>query len=400
MAINFAETLMELKRRAQLSGRPLSQREIAAATTGWAESAAERNARQRALDISQQNADTTAASLEANKSQFAENLALQKSTTAEQLRLADEASKQGKTGQIISGVGNAALIYGAGKQMGLWGAGSTAPQAANTLAGLKTAQAAPEFFAVNQSLAPSAGAGLEAGAATAPAATTTGAGASSYGSAVAPAAAVLAALAVRGSQGQLDRDYQDRGSFAKFASAPVTGGVPALLDAAGVGDSNYFSKATGSLARAEEQAIGEPLDKLISGDVGGFAKSAISGVVEAPLTVVKGAVGTWLCTATDKHVGLSRAEKKAIAKLRRHAWKSHRQSLAAYVAKGPDLVDAIAKAETEKDFYAELKEEMVVPVVALVAAGELEKAYELYRYVTVRLFREYAPHIDTDVKEG
>jgi len=73
----------------------------------------------------------------------------------------------------------------------------------------------------------------------------------------------------RQDQGQLDRPYEERGANAKFVSAPVMGGPPALLEAAGVNSSNYFAKPMGGLAKAEEKLVGGPLDKAFEGNIGG-----------------------------------------------------------------------------------------------------------------------------------
>lgn len=93
---------------------------------------------------------------------------------------------------------------------------------------------------------------------------------------------IKAADAVRQDQGQLDRPYEKRGAFAKAASAPVMGGPPALLKAAGVGDSNYFSKVTAGLAKGEEKMVGGPLDKAFAGDIGGSFKDFGNSIKDFP----------------------------------------------------------------------------------------------------------------------
>jgi len=93
---------------------------------------------------------------------------------------------------------------------------------------------------------------------------------------------IKAADWVRQDQGQLDRPYEKRGAFAKAASAPVMGGPPALLKAAGVGDSNYFSKVTAGLAKGEEKMVGGPLDKAFAGDIGGSFKDFGNSIKDFP----------------------------------------------------------------------------------------------------------------------
>jgi len=117
-----------------------------------------------------------------------------------------------------------------------------------------------------------------------PTATATG---PTAGGAAGVAAIIKAASMARNKWGELDKDYSERGPLGKFTSTPVTGGVPALLDTAGVGDSNYFAKSTGELAKGEEDLVGKPLDtawgaldKTLSGDFGGGLKDVGQSFVE------------------------------------------------------------------------------------------------------------------------
>lgn len=88
--------LMELRRQAQMQGRPLAGSEMQEVIQqGLAQSA-------------QQNATL-------------EQLALAKKESAEQYKLAKKAMKRDNTMGIISGIGNAGMSYLYGKQSGLWG---------------------------------------------------------------------------------------------------------------------------------------------------------------------------------------------------------------------------------------------------------------------------------------
>jgi hypothetical protein len=92
--LNFSDALMEARRKAQLTGRPLSQQEVASAASGYAMTAAERAAQQKQLDIAQQQADTSKASQEvqaqaqaAQEEQFAQELAARNEQFAAQMGL-------------------------------------------------------------------------------------------------------------------------------------------------------------------------------------------------------------------------------------------------------------------------------------------------------------------------
>jgi hypothetical protein len=124
--------------------------------------------------------------------------------------------------------------------------------------------------------------------------TGTGAGAganSTFSSYAGPLAAIAAAEGVRQSQGQLDREYEDRGAFAKMASAPVTGGPPALLEAAGVNSGNAFVKPMTAVAKAEEKLVGQPLDEFFSGNIDKGLAATAGGIVEAPKTFLNTITG-------------------------------------------------------------------------------------------------------------
>jgi len=73
--LNFSDALVEARRKAQLTGRPLSQSEMEGIASGYAETAADRAAKQKELQIYQQQADTSAKSETAQESQFTQNLA-------------------------------------------------------------------------------------------------------------------------------------------------------------------------------------------------------------------------------------------------------------------------------------------------------------------------------------
>lgn len=128
-------------------------------------------------------------------------------------------------------------------------------------------------------IAPVAEIGTESALSTAPETSTVGA---TLGKAVPIVAAIKAFDMLRQDQGQLDRPYEDKGAFAKYAAAPATGLFPATWEAAGVNSSNYVSKVSSRAPKFEEKLVGEPLDKLFAGDVRGGVTDLGAAVMDLP----------------------------------------------------------------------------------------------------------------------
>lgn len=235
-----------------------------------------------------------------------------------------------------------------------------------------------------------------------------GASAAGGGPTIAGGATVLAYIAaadmVRQAWGQLDKPYGERDAFAKFASAPVMGGVPALMEVAGMGDSNYFAKGPNRLARIEEKLVGEPLDKAFAGDIGGSLEAFAKAGMDVPRDAWNMSVGavipgaeTWLCTEIWKRGGIDEVDNLVLQRLRRFAIKNHRAWIREYLDKGKILVEKIANAISDEavrdEFYHALKTNMVGPVVELTKDGKNEEAFQIYKDYTWKLFDKYAPGV-------
>lgn len=131
--------------------------------------------------------------------------------------------------------------------------------------------------------------------------------------------------------------------------------------------------------------------------------STVSSIVDTPVKYisdqVKGVTGTWLCTEVGRNVGLTDEDNSLLSILRRYSIKYHNGWMRAYWNEGPKLVEAIKDQEQEvTPFYKELKIKMVIPVLNLVRAGELEEAFNLYKDATVGLFQKYSPKVE--IKEA
>lgn len=244
MAIDFMTALRERaraqERGARLSGRPLTQAETAAPYVAMADTAGDRNARGRALQL-QEQAQTTQAgqfgqTLEFNKTTTAENqrlererlsessraeaarMAFQREQMGEQLDAADKALTRDYVQSGLGLAGNAYMVsklFGGGNAGGITGGATTAgPYTTATTAGTGGAlftgseaaevgagaagvgATAAESLAASSAAAYGAGYGAEIGAGGAAAAGGAEAGAAMGAGAAAGGAAAVAALPI------------------------------------------------------------------------------------------------------------------------------------------------------------------------------------------------------------
>lgn len=102
---------------------------------------------------------------------------------------------------------------------------------------------------------------------------------------------------------------------------------------------------------------------------------------------------SWLCTEVKKEIVFKFSDAKALLKLRKYSLQNHPDITKYYLDRGPELVSAIAEKEDHQEFYKELYRLVVMPIISLVKSGSLERAYELYKGVTLHLTGTYAPHV-------
>lgn len=235
------------------------------------------------------------------------------------------------------------------------------------------------------------------------AAPATGTAGPTFGGAATAVGYVALANMVRNQWGQLDKAYGERSPWAKFTSAPVTGGPAALMEAVGMGESNYFAKGANRLARGEEELVGEPLDKMFQGDIMGGLESFGKGIMNTPRNAWNASIGaatgglldTWLCTQVNRFVGLTDDQNQMLQDLRRFSIKNHRPWIRFYLDHGKNLIEEIREVIPSKmkrrEFYSALKANMVLPVLNLVANHRMEEAFILYKEYTTDLFKKFAP---------
>ena len=177
--MNFTTALMNAKRRARLSGRPLSRQEASGIAEGFADSASSRLARAKTLGLQEQQLAT-------QERQFDQSMTFNREITGEQHRIADEATSDQRQQDAIRNYGTAAAFVA--DKSGLLDAAGTA--ASTFLSGLFE----PAAGLTAGQVAVQTGAPAATGLAAAEAGAATGAG----GTAAAGAGALTPAAAVAG----------------------------------------------------------------------------------------------------------------------------------------------------------------------------------------------------------
>jgi hypothetical protein len=209
MAQSFTEALYAMKRKAQLTGNPLTSRNINALTSGYIESATEMMNNQRAVDLQEEAlAQTTAqnaAALAEAKRQAEESSSQSAIESANEIAAAEKASKNTLTGNLMntgtSLVGTALMseggralatdaVKGVGKLVSNAFTSSTAPTTAQATL---TGAVAPAGEAATSSTGAAAGAQLTGATAAEGAATLSGAGTAAMSAAPYAVAGYLAA---------------------------------------------------------------------------------------------------------------------------------------------------------------------------------------------------------------
>ncbi|MBC2712065.1 MAG: hypothetical protein HGJ94_14095 [Desulfosarcina sp.] len=121
----------------------------------------------------------------------------------------------------------------------------------------------------------------------------------------------------------------------------------------------------------------------------------VEDVAEEAWDVVTG--DSWLCSETNRRVGLPFSKARSLLRFRRYALAEHRRRTEHYLSIGPALVAAINTGTWETDrFYRGLKRGMINPVARLVKAGRMEAAYRVYVGMTVVVARRFAPELIPD----
>lgn len=121
---------------------------------------------------------------------------------------------------------------------------------------------------------------------------------------------------------------------------------------------------------------------------------AIFNPVGALLDVVDDALGSWLCTATKNVVGLGQSEAETMKALKRYANEHHKGWLTFYLKYGTILTRIIAEQEDDvKGFYENLRRTLIEPACKVFRADP-EAAFDIYHFIGKTLFRAYMPELE------
>lgn len=150
---------------------------------------------------------------------------------------------------------------------------------------------------------------------------------------------------------------------------------------------------------------GEKEQAAAAGVVGGAASGAAMGsVLPGVGTIVGGVIGgivggisslfedSWICTACNRIVGMSKEEIDKMDTLRMYCTEKHKGWLDAYIIEAPMLVKEIAESEKDiKAFYNRIREVLIEPILK---EEDLEKCFEIYLSNVQDLFNRYMPEFE------
>lgn len=179
---------------------------------------------------------------------------------------------------------------------------------------------------------------------------------------------------------------------ASTLAAPAADVAGNVASDAGIGMTGYGAIA--GLSDMADRALVRPLVNKAwgSNDTGKVIEDVFN-----PLGAVHDLVGTWICTATEKHSYMTHIEEYVMSKLRSYAQENHPGWWDSYFKNGTKLVKEIDAKETGlPKFYDNIRKILVEPVVKTFEEDH-EAAFQIYLFVTQTLFKAYMP--DFEFKE-
>ncbi len=451
---NFIDALSAARRKSILTGQPLTQQEISGLSSGYFDAAANTNARNRALAISEKNA--------------ADTLAMERYNTEQQMEMAKKAQETQMYGNIlqtgatalgtdymVSKPGESLISKGAGliKDVGgnvlnygadLLGMGSeTIPtftealtpaliDATGTGGGVSIAGELGSYIpeAAGTVEAGIGGVTAEGGAELATGAATEAAGSGILGTIgqYAPYAGYYALAKAGNKIGNMIIDNNPglkgtlldkwNGSFAEplaveqyYGNELAQKGIGTESTNKAIANSlNPIGNLMGNINNSQWDGQGGALDNIgqmaLAGDpiTAGLLSGAQSmGIMDGSVTgsstgdtalaVATGGLSelSWICTATAKKSYMTKEEKTQMELLREYAEKYHYGWWNSYYKHGPTLIKAITQQEINlKEFYNNIRTVLIEPVCQ---QKDIEKAFEIYLAITKMLFRTYMPDL-------
>jgi hypothetical protein len=182
----------------------------------------------------------------------------------------------------------------------------------------------------------------------------------------------------------------------------AAGGVVGGLVGSEVG--NWVGDQIGIGGDKEQKTVGglvggAPTGAAVGFVAGGPVGAAVGGAIGGIIGGITGFVSdaSWICTETNKVVGMTDEAIDSMNILREYALEKHSGWMRFYLTKGPKLVKAINKKEADlPDLYERIKVIMLNPVSDLIQNGKVEEAYRIYKMVAILLFHQYTPEIECE----
>lgn len=141
-------------------------------------------------------------------------------------------------------------------------------------------------------------------------------------------------------------------------------------------------------AESEGRMTGAIGGAIAGGSIGGPIGAVVGGIVG----FVAG--GSYLCNTTHKNAGLNKDILRALSRFRAYVLEHHKEPLRFYLKHGPALIKAISEQEKNlQEFYKNLKENFVIPIVVLSDSSHQEEAYQVYTKTTSELIKKYLPDV-------
>lgn len=143
-------------------------------------------------------------------------------------------------------------------------------------------------------------------------------------------------------------------------------------------------------------------------DVGNTVNNFVSGAVnfvKDPIGSTTDALGSHFCSAVADNTYIDHKTKIFMMEFRRYCIEFHNDLAQYYFKNAGEVVKKINELEDKKQFYNNLKFELVIPVSKLVESDRHEDAFELYNKKYIELMKKYTPelldeYLDQGVSNG
>ena len=130
----------------------------------------------------------------------------------------------------------------------------------------------------------------------------------------------------------------------------------------------------------------------VGAQIGGTIYPVVGAVVGAVIGAAVSSI-SWLCTETNKQVGLDIEMLQSIGRFRSYAWDNHKRIFVYYMRTGPRLIENINKklGQGARKIFEDFKDSILYPVMVATDSCQMEDAFQLYKNKSLELIKEYLP---------